>query len=216
MKNLINEADACRSNDKRNKPYKWSLDIAIFHHLYLKIPFFIRRVLRRPGRARTLASPDSCAFGSADRSASQALSNAPVGSVHCPAASAPLAQLRVRGAFGQKNPLRTARAAKAIRTMTSVGSLPVLVLVWVAYASPRKAEGFFGLPSRTRSCARGVEVAGVKNAADRRVFQGLQRRLNAAEGALGRRRCEPVARHRNTGKTRSSTCGKASTGVAPR
>ncbi|MGA9138581.1 MAG: hypothetical protein WBZ29_00045, partial [Methanocella sp.] len=51
---------------------------------------------------------------------------------------------------------------------------------------------------------------------DRRVFQGLQRRLNAAEGALGRRRCEPVARHRNTGKTRSSTCGEASTGVAPR
>ncbi|MGA9142076.1 MAG: hypothetical protein WBZ29_17765, partial [Methanocella sp.] len=47
MKNLINEADACRSNDKCNKPYKWSLDIAIFHHLYLKIPFFIRRVLRR-------------------------------------------------------------------------------------------------------------------------------------------------------------------------
>ncbi|MGA9140839.1 MAG: hypothetical protein WBZ29_11480, partial [Methanocella sp.] len=29
---------------------------------------------------------------------SQALSNAPIGSVHCPAASAPLAQLRVRGA----------------------------------------------------------------------------------------------------------------------
>ncbi|MGA9141455.1 MAG: hypothetical protein WBZ29_14610, partial [Methanocella sp.] len=45
------------------------------------------QVLRRPGRARTLASPDSCAFGSADRSASQALSNAPIGSVHCPAAS---------------------------------------------------------------------------------------------------------------------------------
>ena len=75
---------------------------------------------------------------------------------------------------------------------------------------------FSACPLARDSGARGVEVAGVKNAAGRRVFQGLQRRLNAAEGALCRRRCEPVARHRNTGKTRSSTCGEASTGVAPR
>ncbi|MGA9141847.1 MAG: hypothetical protein WBZ29_16595, partial [Methanocella sp.] len=61
-----------------------------------------------------LAPPETRPGGASLRSAapgrvpSQALSNAPVGSVHCPAASAPLAQLRVRGAFGQKNPPSTA------------------------------------------------------------------------------------------------------------
>ncbi|MGA9138688.1 MAG: hypothetical protein WBZ29_00585, partial [Methanocella sp.] len=54
-------------------------------------------VLHRPGRARTLAGRARLRFAAPDSTASQALSNAPVGSVHCPAASAPLAQLRVRG-----------------------------------------------------------------------------------------------------------------------
>ncbi len=145
------------------------------------------QVLRRPGRARTLASPDSCAFGSADRSASQALSNAPIGSVHCPAASAPLAQLsRARGLRPEK-PSAFRGEAKATLTQTIIGLLPLLVLVWVASASLRKAEGFFGLPARTRSCARGVEVAGVKNAALWARFSGL-----AKEAQRCRRRVGPT------------------------
>ncbi|MGA9139389.1 MAG: hypothetical protein WBZ29_04140, partial [Methanocella sp.] len=48
-------------------------------------------VLRRPGRARTLAGRARLRFAAPDSTASQALSNAPIGSVHCPAASAPLA-----------------------------------------------------------------------------------------------------------------------------
>ncbi len=95
------------------------------------------------------------------------------GSVHCPAASAPLAPHSVRGAFGQKNPPRTAEKQR-LHVRTSIGSMPVLLLVWVACASPRKAEGFFGLPSRTRSCARGVEVAGVKNAAESAFFRACK------------------------------------------
>ncbi len=80
-----------------------------------------------------------------DRFAS-AKQRSPSARVHCPAASAPLAQLRVRGANGQKNPPRTARAAKAMRTRTSIGSMPMLVMVRVACASPRSAEGFLACP----------------------------------------------------------------------
>ncbi len=202
MKNLINEADACRSNDKRNKPYKWSLDIAIFHHLYLKIPFFIRRVLRRPGRVLAKSEINRAGHGlsNTNRGATPMLTSShgllrvfPVlrrpgrartpgdttrqrlaslgcarsspfasakqrafGSVHCPAASTPLAQLsRARGLRPEK-PSADRGEAKAMRSRTSVGLMQILVSVWVAGASPRKAEGFFGLPLRTRSCARGV------------------------------------------------------------
>ena len=48
------------------------------------------------------------------------------------------------------------------------------IMVRVVYASPRSAEGFFGLPSRTRSCARGAEVAGVKNAAEGAFFRACK------------------------------------------
>ncbi len=177
-------------------------------------------VLRRPGRARTPGdtTPGCASLRSAapGRVPSQALSNAPSAAFIARPPPHPSHSCACEGPSARKT-LRGPRSSICNAYQDSViGSLPVLLLVWVAGASPRKAEGFFGLPLRTRSGARGVEVAGVKNAADRRVFQGLQRRLDAAEGALGRRRCEPVARHRNTGKTRSSTCGEASTGVAPR
>ena len=140
------------------------------------------------------AAPLGCARPSPFASAKQRA----FGSVHCPAASAPLAPLRVRGAFGQKNPPRTAEKQRLRAPGLVLASMPVLVLVWVAGASPRKAEGFFGLPLRTHSCARGVEVAGVKNVADRRVFQGLQRRLNERRrvGPTKVRARRPTPEHR--------------------
>ena len=67
------------------------------------------QVLHRPGRARTLADKPGCASLRQAPTASQALSNAALRArVHCPAASAPLAPHSVRGAYGQKNPPRTA------------------------------------------------------------------------------------------------------------
>ncbi len=172
-------------------------------------------VLRRPGRARTLASPDSGAFGCADRSASQALSNAALRArVHYPAASTPLAPHSVRGAFGQKNPPRTAEKQRLrvlgwcrIVACTSVG------MGCMCFSA--EGGGFFRLARSHAMRCEGCGGGGCEKRCRRRVFQGLQRRLNE-RSELCRRRCEPDSRHRNTVKTRSSTCSEASTGVAPR
>ena len=176
-------------------------------------------VLRRPGRARTLGDTArlrlaslGCArsspFASAKQRALRAafIARPPPHPSHSFACEGPSARKTLRGP----------RSSKGNAYPDWYWSLPILLLVWVACASPRKAEGFFGLPARTHQLCEGCGGGGCEKRCQRRVFQGLQRRLNAAEGALGRRRCEPVARHRNTGKTRSSTCGEASTGVAPR
>jgi hypothetical protein len=74
--------------------------------------------------------------------------------------------------------------------------------------------GVFRLAPSTLQRARCGDV-GCEKRCRRRVFQGLRRRLNE-RSELGRRGCEPVLRYRSTVKTRSSTCGEASTGVAPR
>ena len=136
----------------------------------------------------TLAAPSAAPC----RVLSQALSNAALAG----ARSLPGRLRTPRTADACKGPsarktLRGPRRSKGSRTRTIVWSLPVLVLVWVACASPRKAKGFFGLPSRTHQLCEGCGGGGMKNAAGRRVFQGLQRRFNAAEGALSRRRSSP-------------------------
>ncbi len=179
---------------------------------------FFRCCAVRAALAPSETRPGGASLRSAapGRVPSQALSNAPFGQRSLPGRlRTPRTASRARGLRPEK-PSADRGAAKATRTRTGIGSLPILLLVWVACASPRKAEGFFGLPARTHQLCEGCGGVGCEKRCQRRVFQGLQRRLNAAEGALGRRRCEPVARHRNTGKTRSSTCGEASTGVAPR
>ncbi len=128
-------------------------------------------VLRRPGRARTLAGRARLCFAAPDSTASQALSiTLPSGSVHCPAASAPLAQLsRARGLRPEK-PSADRESSKGSRIWTSVGSMPILVLVWVAGASPRKAEGFFGLPARTHQLCEGCGGVGCEKRCPKGAF----------------------------------------------
>jgi hypothetical protein len=132
-------------------------------------------VLRRPGRARTPAGQARPRLRQRHAlTASQALSNAayrqafiarpPPHPSHSYACEGPEARKTLRGP----------RRSKGSRTRTSFGSMLELVLVYAADASPRKAEGFFGLPLCTRSCARGVEVAGVKNAAESAFFRACK------------------------------------------
>ncbi len=134
---------------------------------------------RRTSTAAPSAAPDS--------TASQALSNAPVGSVHCPAASAPLAQLRVRGAFGQKNPPPSAEQHR----LFIQGLVSDRCMYWCWYGLPVLLRGrrrvFSACPFARFSCARGVEVSGVKNVARRARFSGL-----AKEAQRCRRRVVPT------------------------
>jgi hypothetical protein len=132
------------------------------------------QVLRRPGRARTLAGRARLRFAAPDSTASQALSNArPSGSRSLPGRlRTPRTAARARGRRPEK-PSADRGAAKATRTMNGIGSMPVLVLVWVAGTSPRKAEGFFGLP-QARFSVRGAEMSGVKNAAEGAFFRACE------------------------------------------
>ena len=79
-------------------------------------------------RSHPRQTSPGCAFAAPGRLASQALSNAALRArVHCPAASAPLAQLsRARGLRPEK-PSADRGAAKAMRTRTIIGSMPMLL-----------------------------------------------------------------------------------------
>ncbi len=189
----INRAGYGRSNINRGAtPMR-----AALHGLLRVFP-----VLRRPGRARTpgdtprrrlasLGCARSSPFASAKQRAYRQRSLP--GRLRTPRTAS-----RARGLRPEK-PSAFRGEAKAKRTRTSVGSLPVIVLVRVADASPRKAEGFFGLPARTRSCARGVEVSGVKNAAQRARFSGLAKEAQRCRRRVGPtkvRACRPTPEHR--------------------
>ncbi len=127
------------------------------------------------------------AFGCARSSPFASAKQRAFGSVHYPAASAPLAPLmRARGLRPEK-PSAFRGAAKATLTWTSVGSLPILVLVWVACASPRKAEGFFGLPARTHQLCEGCGGGGCEKRCPKARFSGL-----AKEAQRSRRRVGPT------------------------
>ncbi len=140
-----------------------------------------------------LAPPETRPGGASLRSAapgrvpSQALSNAPFGQRSLPGRlRTPRTAARARGLQPEK-PSAFRGAAKAKRTMTSVGSLPIPVLVWVAYASPRKAEGFFGLPLRTHQLCEGCGGGGCEKRCRMARFSGL-----AKEAQRRRRRVGPT------------------------
>ena len=134
---------------------------------------FFRCCAVRAALAPSRTSPAAPSLRQAS-TASQALSNAACRQRSLPGRlRTPRTATRARGLRPEK-PSADRGAAKATRTRTSIGSMPILVLVWVACASPRKAEGFFGLPLARVSCARGVEVAGVKNAAEGAFFRACK------------------------------------------
>ncbi len=136
---------------------------------------FFRCCAVRAALAPSETRPGGASLRSAapGRVPSQALSNAPSAAFIARPPPHPSHSCACEGPSARKT-LRRPRRSKGYAHWTSIGSLPVLVLVWVAGASPRKAEGFFGLPARTRSGARGVEVAGVKNAAVGAFFRACK------------------------------------------
>ncbi len=130
-------------------------------------------VLRRPGRARTpgdttrrrlasLGCARSSPFASAKQRALQAafITRPPPHPSHSFACEGPSA----------RKTLRRPRSSKGSMHWTNKGSLPVLVLAGVAGASPRKAEGFFGLPSRTRQLCEGCGGVGCEKRCPKGAF----------------------------------------------
>ncbi len=131
----------------------------------------------RTSRTRPPAAPSLRSAAPVSRFAASAKRHA-FGCVHCPAASAPLALLRVRGASGQKNPPRPRGHLRL--------PIPGLVLapgqspVMVACASPRSGEGFCGASPSARAAVQGVRRWRGEKRCQRRVFQGLRRSRDSA------------------------------------
>ncbi len=107
--------------------------------------------------------------------------------VHYPAASAPLAQLRVRGAFGQKNPPPSAEQQRLLVPGLLLARCLYWYWDWLPVLLRGRRRVFSACPLARDSCARGVEVAGVKNAALWARFSGL-----AKEAQRRRRRVGPT------------------------
>jgi hypothetical protein len=142
-------------------------------------PPAVFRVLRRPGRARTLVAM-TCLLTSfaAIKTPSQALSNAASGRRSLPG------RLRIPPDGGTEA-LKTSGDRDAAQA-PSPQRYPVAETMpgRDACAAPASAVGFLRLAPRTRSCARGAEMAWVKNAADQARFSGLAKETDsAAEGA---------------------------------
>ncbi len=140
----------------------------------------------------------------------QALKNAPIGQRFShPPPTHPSHSYRVRRGKPKK-PSAFHGEAYASLTKTSICIDPIIVMVRIAFASPRSAEGFSGLWPLARAAVRGVRRRpGNERAPDRAAL--LSACEAAGSGAAKRSRDRPArvrARpgRRSTGKTRSSPC----------